>query len=180
MFDMDSDKNREERTQNAYKKLVTNLDDMTKAYRNFLDVVRKEKDFLLTSDIEKLRDNNSVKESTLTKLKALDGARERYAKDLANLVGGEAESPRLLDIAQKMAGPNGDQLRSIHATLELLVRRATEINRENERYAQSALKTLDGAMGNIKDTLVGKTTYQRQGTLSSEPNKAGNFVRKEG
>lgn len=180
MIEMDADKNREERTHTAFRKLVTNLDDMTKAYRSFLDVVRKEKDFLLQSEIEKLRDNNSIKESTLTKLKALDGARERYAKDLAHVVGSDTESPRLLDIAQKMAGPNGDQLRNIHATLELLVRRATEINKENERYAQSALKTLDGAMGNIKETLVGKTTYQRQGVLSSDPNKAGNFVRKEG
>jgi len=176
---MDSE-NREQRTESAFKKLVTNLDDMTKSYRSLLDVVRKEKDFLLQSEIEKLRDNNSVKESTLTKLKALDGARERYAKDLAHLVGTETESPRLLDIAQKMAGPNGDQLRNIHATLELLVRRATEINRENERYAQSALKTLDGAMGNIKETLVGKSTYQRQGTMSAGPDKAGNFVSKEG
>lgn len=180
MNQMMDTENREQRTESAYKKLVANLDDMTKAYRSFLDVVRKEKDFLLQSEIEKLRENNSVKESTLTKLKALDGARERYAKDLAHLVGSETESPRLLDIAQKMNGPHGDQLRTVHATLELLVRRATEINRENEHYAQTALKTLDGAMGNIKETLIGKTTYQRQGTMATGPEKAGNFVSKEG
>lgn len=182
-MNIDFDQNaasKDQRTEAAYRKLATNLDDMTKAYRALLDLVRKEKDFLLQSEIDKLRENNVAKESTLGKLKALDGARERYAKDLANLVGSDVENPRLLDIAQKINGAQGDQLRNIHATLELLVRRATEINQENERYAQTALKSLDGAMGNIKETLVGKTTYERKGKMNSGPDKAGNFVSKEG
>lgn len=174
------DESREQRTESAFRKLVTNLDEMTKSYRSLLDLVRKEKDFLLQSEMEKLRDNNGQKELTLAKLKVLDSARERYAKELAHLVGGDVEHPRLLEIAQRMNDKGGDQLRSIHATLEILVRRATEINRENERYAQSALKSLDGAMGNIKETLVGKPTYQRQGTMAAGPEKSGNFVSKEG
>lgn len=171
---------RDQRIESARKKLMTNLDDMTKSYRTLLDLVRKEKDFLLQAEIDKLRENNAAKETTLMKLKSLDGARERYAKDLADLVGSDAERPRLLEIAQKMAGPNGDQLRNIHATLELLVRRATEINSENERYAQSALNTLDGAMGDVKETLVGKNTYGQKGKMAYGPEKAGNFVSKEG
>lgn len=174
------EESRTERIEGAFRKLTSNLDEMTKSYRMLLDLVRKEKDYLLQSEVDKLRENTSLKENTLTKLKALDGARERYAKDLADLVGGDAERPRLLDIAQKMNGPSGDQLRNIHATLELLVRRASEINRENETYAQSALTSLNGAMGNIKDTLVGKNTYERKGRYASGPDASGNFVSREG
>lgn len=174
------EESREQRSETAYKKLATNLDEMTKSYRSLLDLIRKEKDFLIQSEVKKLAENNELKENMLIKIKTLDGARERYAKELADLVGADAEAPRLLDLAQKMNGPKGDNLRTVHATLELLVRRATEINRENEVYANSALKSLDGSLSNIKDTLVGKNTYERKGKLAYGPEKAGNFVSKEG
>lgn len=174
------DETKEQRADFAYKKLTTNLDEMTKSYRGLLDLVRKEKEFLLEAEVRKLEENNGLKENMLIKIKSLDGARERYARELADLVGGDAVNPRLMEIAQKMNGPKGDNLRNIHATLELLVRRASEINSENEKFATSALKSLDGALNNIKDTLVPKNTYGQKGKLAHGPEKAGNFVSKEG
>lgn len=171
---------RDQRIETAYRKLVTNLDDVTKSYRALLDVVRKEKEFLVNANLEKLQENNGTKEATLYKLKALDSARERYARELADQVGADAAHPRLLELAQKLAGPKGDQLRTIHSTLELLVRRANDLNRENQEYAHSALSGLNGALDNIKETLVGKQTYEKKGRMAYGPEKTGNFVRREG
>lgn len=171
---------RDQRIESAYRKLVTNLEDVTKSYRALLDIVRKEKELLLAAELEKLRENNGFKESALHKLKALDGARERYARELADQLGADAAHPRLLELAQKLAGPKGDQLRNIHSTLELLVRRANDLNRDNAEYAQSALSGLDGALDNIKETLVGKQTYEKKGRMAYGPEKTGNLVRREG
>jgi len=171
---------KEVKTQNAYLKLDTNLEDLTKTYRLLLDLLRREKELLLQSDVEKLIESNQAKEACLYKLRAMDAARERYARELAGLVGAEVSAPRLLEIAQKISGPAADRLRTQHSTLDLIIRRVHEINKENETFAQSALSTLNGAMGQLKDTLAPKKTYGRNGKMASvTETAAGNFASKE-
>lgn len=167
----------------SYQKLITNLEELTKLYRSLLDIIRKEKEILVEANIQKLDESNKAKEAVLHKIRSQDSARERYAKEFAQalgLTGNEALQPRLLELAKKVQGEAANRLRSIHATLEILVKRSSDLNRENEEYTQAALKNLNGALNNIKDTLGGKKTYSRQGTMAGAgPDKAGNFVSKE-
>lgn len=164
----------------AYQKLETNLEDLTKTYRLLLDLVRKEKEILIKADRDALEENNKLKEDLLFKLRAQDALRSRYAIDLATLVGGDAHNPRLLELAQKIAGtPISERLRTLHATLEMLIKRITEINKENEEFARTALKSLNGALNEVKGTISGKSTYERKGQVKAGPNTAGNFVSKE-
>jgi hypothetical protein len=103
----------------------------------------------------------------------------RYAAELASLLKSDVDNPRLLVLAQKMGGHEGDRLRSLHSALDIVIRRMTEINKENEEYAKSALKTLDGALQDIKGSLSGKKTYEKSGQYKSGSDTAGHFVRKE-
>ena len=164
----------------SYLKLVSNLEDMVKVYRVLLDIVRKEKELLIKADIENLLENNKTKEACLYKVRGLDSFRERYARELAGIVGADTTQPRLIEIAQRIPGERGDKLRSFQSTLELVVSRAQELNKENETYAQSALQTLNGALTEVKETLAPKKTYGPQGKMSHNADKAGHFVRKEG
>lgn len=165
----------------SYQKLVANLEELTKLYRQLLEVARKEKDLLIKADIKMLDENNKDKEALLYKIRSQDAARERYAKEFAHQLGlDNTVNYRLLDLAKTLQGTEAERrLRSIHSMLEMVVSRVHQLNKENEEYAQNALKTLNGAMGNIKDTLAGKNTYARQGKMELGPEKAGNFVRKE-
>lgn len=164
----------------AFHKLEANLEELTKIYRALLDIVRKEKEILIKADREALEESNKLKEELLFKLRAQDSLRSRYAMDLATLVGADVENPRLLELAQKLAGtPASDRLRTQHAALDILIKRITEINKENEEYTQSALNTLNGALTEIKDTLSGKKTYSGKGQYKTGPQVAGNFVSKE-
>lgn len=164
----------------AFQKLEANLEDLTKAYRLLLDVVRKEKEILLSADRELLEENNKIKEEILFKLRAQDSLRSRYASELAALVHADAANPRLLELAQKLgASPAADRLRTQHAALDILIQRITVINKENEEYAKSALHTLNGALDNIKDTLSGSKTYEKKGQYKQGPQVSGNFVSKE-
>lgn len=166
--------------QRLFEKLVHNLEEITKHYRTLLDCVRKEKEFLIKTDVEKLNENNSVKEQTLYKIKSLDGLRANYASELAQLVGADHREPRLLEIAQKMGGAEADRLRTFHSTLELLIKRLMELNKENATYAESALNTVHAAMENIKDTFMGsQKTYQKKGIYQQGADKSGHLVRKE-
>jgi len=166
--------------QRLFEKLVGNLEEMTKHYRTLLDSVRKEKELLITTDIEKLNDNNILKEQTLYKIRSLDGLRFNYASELAQVVGADHREPRLLEIAQKIGGAEADRLRNFHSALELITKRLVELNKENATYAESALQTVHAAMDNIKDTFMGnQKTYKKKGTMQQGADKAGHLVRRE-
>lgn len=161
------------------QKLIANLEEITKLYRQLLDVVRKEKEFLIAADREKIEENNLAKETLLMKLKLADVARVRCASELAVQVGGDSENPRLLELSQKLGGAVGEKLRVQHAALDMIVKRISDLNKENEEYASNALRTLNGALNELKETISGKKTYEKKGQYKMGPQVAGNFVSKE-
>lgn len=163
----------------SYDKLIQNLDDLVGLYRQLLDLARKEKQSLIEAHSDRIIEINAQKEIVLQKIKLTDTLRFKHAKELCEKVKADTENPRLLELAQKLHGPRGDQLHNFHSTLELVIKRIIEINRDNEELAQKALNTLHGTMDNIKDTLTGKKTYEKKGTYRSGPESSGNFVSKE-
>lgn len=161
----------------AYEKMIANLDDMLKYYRQLLDLVRKEKDLLITSNIDHLNENNNTKEQVIIKIKALDATRMTYAIELADAVGADSAQPRLLEIAQKMGGAEGEKLRTMHAALEMVIKRLSEINKNNVVFAETALQTVNAALENFKDTLIGpQKTYQQKGKYKQSSDTAGHLV----
>lgn len=167
------------KVETVYKKLTETLEEMTKIYRQLLDVVRKEKDFLIKVDLIEIDKARITKEELIGKSRIADMLREKYAHELGSLLGLSSARPRLMELAAQMPLKEGDALRQMHSGLEMVIKRLQELNRENETYTQSALKTLNGALGNIKETLAGKSTYERKGQYKTGPEVSGNFVSKE-
>lgn len=162
-----------------YMKLENNLEEMTKFYRQMLDLLRKEKDLLIAAEIEKIEESNRQKEYILSRLKSLDALRAKYAADLAEQLGLDPLQPRLLEIARKIGGSRADKLRSVHATLEILIKKIPELNRENEQYVQSALAHIKGTIENVKETLSGSVTYKREGYKDKGAEVSGHLVSRE-
>lgn len=164
----------------SFNKLNNHLEDMTKQYRLLLDCIRKEKDLLILTDIEKLNENNLIKEQLLFKIKNLDQIRINYAINFAQIIGASTEQVRLLELAQKVGGQFGDKLRLHHSTLELIIKRMADINKSNEKYAESALKNVSMAMESFKDKLVGpQKTYNKKGKYSPKHDRSGHLASKE-
>src|SRR5476649_1469481 len=103
----------------AYKNLEEVLEDEIKVYRALLDLVRREKEVLISAKIDDLEENNRAKEAMILKIRALERLREKAAREVAQEVGCNTENPRLLEIAAKMLDPEAGKLRSIHSTLDL-------------------------------------------------------------
>lgn len=162
-----------------YLKLENNLEEITKFYRQMVDLLRKEKELLIHADLEKIVESNKQKEFTLSRLKSLDSLRVKYASDLSEQLGLDPAQPRLLEIARKLGGARADKLRTVHAALEILVKKIPELNKENEQYVQSALLQLRGAMDNVKETLVGGVTYKREGYKDKGTEVSGNLISRE-
>lgn len=163
----------------AHDKLIANLEDLLKQYRLLLDCVRKEKDFLIASDIEKLNENNQLKEVLLTKIKALDAIRMTYAIELANHLQADSSQPRLLDLALKMGGAEGERLRVLHAAFEMVIKRLSDLNKENDFFANNALRTVSSALDSFKESVLGQKTYQSQGKYKKQADASGFLVKKE-
>jgi len=169
----------EQRVQLYYDKLSETLDEMTKIYRQLLELVRKEKSILIQVNLSEIENLTVQKEEMIQKLKIAEMLREKYAQNLGVELGLSSTAPRLSELAQRLPGEAADRLRQVQSALEMVITRIQELNRENENYVQSALKTLNGALGNIKETLSGKATYERKGQYKTGPDTAGHFVRRE-
>lgn len=163
----------------ALDQLTQILDEQIKVYRHLLDIVRREKDILISANLDDLSENNKSKEAMLIKIRSLESERIRLAQELAKSLNLDAEAPRLLELAKHLDTVSGDKLRNMHSVLELLLRRIQEFNQKNEVLVQSALANVTGAMTNLKNVLEEKKTYQRKGDLGKAQTISGQLVSKE-
>ena len=122
----------------SFEKLILNLDDLVGLYRQLLDLARKEKQYLIDADTERILEVNTQKDVVLQKVKLADTLRFKHAKELCLKIGADNENPRLLEIAQRLHGPKGDKLHNFHSTLEMVIKRIIEINKDNEELAKKA------------------------------------------
>lgn len=165
-------------TLEIYNRLIRVLEEQVKVYRAMLDLVRREKTVLVDAKIEPLNELNKSKEAMVTKLKTLDRTREKVARDLGFKMGLVTESPRLIELSEKLDLPYSTRLRSIHSTLELLVKRISELNKVNEELVKATLKTINGALDAVKDTIEPRKTYAPGGEIKKNE-VSGAFVSKE-
>lgn len=172
--------------ENSYLKLTLCLEEILKLYTTLLSIVSREKELLLLAEADNLMENTKSKEMCLHRLRSLETERIRYASDLAGHMNLASAEPRLLEIAEHLALRNSvsktwsEKLRQLHGALEIAVVQVYEMNQDNKTYAQSALATLKGALGDIKQTLVPKPVYGRQGRMSESSEQSGHFVSREG
>ena len=159
------------------KDLSQVLDKIIKVYRRLLDLVRKEREYLVEANVVELEDNNRAKESFLLKLDELEAKRILLVDELAVSEGINKSEVRLLDLAVHFQGDTGDKLRKYHSVLVLLLKRVKDLNVENEKLVGVALNNVSGAMSSIKDTLKDKVTYEKKGkTKDQDAGLSGNFV----
>jgi flagellar biosynthesis/type III secretory pathway chaperone len=158
--------------------LIDVLENEIKVYRHLLDVVRKEKDILISANLDELNENNRTKEAMLLKIRALEAQRLKVSVEAYQELGLNGEHPRLLEMAKHVDDDCAEKLRNIHSVLDLLLRRIQEFNRQNEELVQSALTNVTGAMNAIKGTLQEKPTYQKKGEIEGHAS-AGQLVSRE-
>lgn len=162
----------------AFKKLEKALAGLIKIYRHVLSAVRREREILISADLDELNENNRTKETMLLKVRELEDERQSAAKELAEIEGLNPQS-RLMEFARHFGGTDGERLRHLHSVLELLLKRVKEHNLQNEVLVNSALDNISGAMGSIRDGLKDKPMYKKSGGMTDRPTESGQLVSKE-
>lgn len=163
----------------AQSEILTTIEEQVRLYRALLETVRREKEILISSNLDELNDNNRAKEAILLKLQSLEETRIGQASVLAAELKLDPGAPRLLDLARHCGGEVGDRLRNFHSVLEILLKRVQELNKENEGLVQAALQHVTGAMKAIRNDLQEKPTYQRKGEVNTTAGATGHLVSRE-
>ncbi len=158
--------------------LVGVLEEQIRVYRHLLDTVRKEREILISANLDDLNENNRTKEAMLIKIREMEALRLASTHAVAQALNVHEEHPRLLELARNLDTDLGDKLRNIHSVLELLLRRVQEHNKQNEALVHAALTNITGAMSAIKGTLAEKPTYQKKGEIDGHTS-AGQLVSRE-
>ena len=164
---------------NLYSKLSEMLEDLVRVYRHLLQIVRKEKQILISANLDELNENNKSKEAMLVKIQDIELARQDVVKALAQKLKVIGDSPKLKELAQALGGSEAERLLSFQSVLELLFKRVQEINKENEVLVNAALQNITGAINEIKGTLSDKPTYKNQGKMTEGAGLPGQLVRKQ-
>lgn len=162
-----------------YSNLVECLEQEVTLYRTMLDIVRREHEILVASKMDDLIENNQAKDALVMKIRSNDRIREKRVKEISMLLKIKSEPVRLLEIASHLNQAQGDKLRAIHTTLDLLIRRIKEHNEKNDGLIQSALRTIQGALEDLKTSLEGQKTYANEGNVEKAPITTGRFVSRE-
>jgi flagellar biosynthesis/type III secretory pathway chaperone len=159
--------------------LVKMLEEQITLYRHLLEVVRKEKEILVSANLDELNETNRTKEAMLLKIRAIETERIKVASAISGALGLDPENPRLMEIAKYLNDTDADRLRNIHSVLELLLRRVKDFNGQNEVLVQSALENVTGAMNEIRGVIQEKPTYKNKGNVEPGATPAGKLVSRE-
>jgi len=163
---------------------LKNLEDLTKLYEDLIAVMELEREALIGADLAALTQQNLAKENILFKIRASEKKRQLMAMAFAKDKGVPTTDVRLLALADRCEFLGEKQLalqmRTRHALLQMQVERAAELNKENEIYASSALRILQGAVKDITQSVTEKPTYGKRGQMAgSSETQAGNFIKRE-
>lgn len=162
------------------QRLTQNLGELKALYEAMLALLREERDLLLgASDLEGLKAVTARKEEIIRKIQLTDLVRQKLAAELGAALGVQNEAPRLLELAPLLPLVEKARLVNLYDVLQKVIKESSSLNQDNALLAHGALAALDGAMNDIKQTVVGKPVYGGRGQYKQGSDTAGHFVRKE-
>jgi flagellar biosynthesis/type III secretory pathway chaperone len=166
--------------QKIFQGLESCLGELCDSYKKIISVLEVEKKHLISGSTDEMFLANIEKESLLKKISGIEGLRLGFAASLARSLGLPDSTPKLLDLANALKGqPEELVLRDWYQRISEVIQKVQELNSENEVLVVAALRSVGGALDNIKDSLAGKKTYRRSGQFKSGPEQSGNFISKE-
>jgi flagellar biosynthesis/type III secretory pathway chaperone len=159
------------------EQLIETLRQQLSIYSHLYDLVAKEKEILVSAQIDQLNENNESKEKMLERLNELEGERRNQVRDMAVQLD-LANEPKLTECLLRLPSPLRIELSKLRDGLVLAIERVAELNRSNEMLIESSLQNIGSAIYNLRGVAQGGVTYQKYGQMNQQ-NAAGRLVRRE-
>jgi flagellar biosynthesis/type III secretory pathway chaperone len=162
--------------------LLASLQKLVGVYRQLLEVVRTEKETLVSADLRAIQEITSRKQALLETIRQEETARLKLVAELAMKWKTPAKEITASALAVQIQGQDlktADQLRSVSNALTVLIKRAAEQNEENKSLVQKSLEHICAMKRNVLGESTEKAnTYNPQGQKSRGAG-GSRFVSKE-
>ena len=163
------------------EELKNNLKHQLALYRQLIDLLREEKNQVIGVQLKELRESTYAKEAILDEISREEFRRMRWVKEAATFLQ-MSESEMTMDIiAARMGRDQFEALISLKNSLQVLVKKARDMNAETRRLVESALKDAQVLKRNILGLSSDQAqTYGPKGNMGNGPREQGaRFLSKE-
>jgi flagellar biosynthesis/type III secretory pathway chaperone len=139
--------------------LQKNLKHQLQLYRQLVDVLRDEKEHLVAVRFKEIREATYAKEALFDEIQREEFRRRCWVKLAAPVLGVNEKEVTMELIASKFGGPElYEPLVSLKNTLIHMVKKAREMNLDNKRLVESALRDAQ----ELKRNILGLSSEQPQ------------------
>lgn len=158
--------------------LLQALQQLVGSYRQLFEVVRDERESLVSMDVKKIEENTHKKELIVEDIFRKERDRRKTVQMLAKLWNLPEDKVTISQIVLRVQGSNiklANEVESMWRTLDLQIKRTSEQNQYNRELLEKSLAHLESMKQNILGASAAKSeTYNPYGkkstsSASSEP-----------
>jgi len=141
------------------EELQKNLNHQLSLYRQLVDVLRDEKEHLVAVRLKEIRECTYAKEAIFDELQREEYRRQKWVQSAASVLGVPDRDVNMEMIASKFGGAEQyESLVSLKNALLVMVKKVKEMNGDNLRLVESALKDAR----ELKNNILGISSEQPQ------------------
>ena len=161
--------------------LYYSLEKLVALHRNLVDLLREEYSHMAAVDLVGVADTARAKEVILADVWSFEQLRIGCATKLAAALNLESEEASLLKIAERLTVSEGEKLRAMRTSLNLLVLQAKELNLKNMGFAQSSLARIEAMKKNALglSNTAKKENYSNSGVRQPIAEQGGRLLSTE-
>jgi flagellar biosynthesis/type III secretory pathway chaperone len=138
------------------EELVRNLRHQISLYRQLLDLVREERLQVVELKYKELRESTFSKEALIDEIQREEQRRKLWVHSAAQFIGLPEKDTTLEIIASRIAREQYEALMSLKNTLVVLVKKSRELNEDNRKLVEAALRDTQ----EMKKNVLGLTSEQ--------------------
>ncbi len=163
----------------AVEKLILCLQETKTIHQELIELLATEKEIYIRAQVQELEKLNHDKELYLQKIKLAEQLRFKIMEEVSTELSLIKVPQNISELLTRLPEEQKQKVWNLKIELESLIQTLSDTNKDNSIYANSALKTLNGAMDQVKESISGKKTYKKKGNFKEGPDQAGNFMSKE-
>jgi flagellar biosynthesis/type III secretory pathway chaperone len=141
------------------EELTKNLKHQLTLYRQLVDLLRSEREHIVAVRLKDIREATYSKEAILDETQREEFRRMRWVKQAATFLGIAEKDLTMEMVAAKIGGPEQyESMFSLKQTLLVMVKKARDMNKENQLLVTAALKDAH----QLKKNILGLSSDQPQ------------------
>jgi flagellar biosynthesis/type III secretory pathway chaperone len=141
------------------------LEQVAELYQSLLDVMGKERNAVINTDLCMLNEAAKVKDNLLLKLRILEEQRVHLLGELADHLQQSREELTLTKLSQLVEKPHAIRLKGCRSRLLTAIKKVQEANEHNRSLFSHSLELIKGSVNLLNNLMTSSPVYFRTGNI---------------